>query len=71
MVAKDSLPFKADSAHNFMHNKIVVADDTVVSGSFNFSLNATRNAENVVAITSHQLADTYAVYIDRLVERYR
>jgi phosphatidylserine/phosphatidylglycerophosphate/cardiolipin synthase-like enzyme len=44
MVAKDSLPFKADSAHNFMHNKIVVADDTVVSGSFNFSLNAGRHS---------------------------
>jgi phosphatidylserine/phosphatidylglycerophosphate/cardiolipin synthase-like enzyme len=71
MVAKDSLPFKPDSAHNFMHNKIVVADDTVVSGSFNFSLNATRNAENVVAIKSQGLADAYAGYIDRLVDRYR
>ena len=32
-----------------MHDKIVVADDTLVTGSFNFSANAARNAENVLA----------------------
>ncbi len=59
-----------DSAHNFMHNKIVVADDTVVTGSFNFSANALRNAENAVSFTEPLLAGAYADYIDGLAARY-
>jgi phosphatidylserine/phosphatidylglycerophosphate/cardiolipin synthase-like enzyme len=59
-----------DWAHNFMHNKVVVADDTVVTGSFNFSANALDNAENVVSFTDPQLAKEYAHYIDGLVTRY-
>jgi phosphatidylserine/phosphatidylglycerophosphate/cardiolipin synthase-like enzyme len=53
-----------------MHNKVVVADDTVSTGSFNLSANATRNAENVLRITSGDLADQYAAYVDGLVQRY-
>jgi phosphatidylserine/phosphatidylglycerophosphate/cardiolipin synthase-like enzyme len=74
LVAKPSQKFDTKNpglAHNFMHNKVVVADDTVATGSFNFSLNATRNAENVVALTSNIFADGYAKYIDELVTRYR
>jgi phosphatidylserine/phosphatidylglycerophosphate/cardiolipin synthase-like enzyme len=74
MTAKHSLFFDhnhPDFAHNFMHNKVVVADDKVVSGSFNFSRNATRNAENVVLIENHELADAYADYIEGLVTRYK
>jgi phosphatidylserine/phosphatidylglycerophosphate/cardiolipin synthase-like enzyme len=59
-----------DWAHNFMHNKVVVADDTVVTGSFNFSASALDNAENVVSFTDPQLAKAYADYIDGLVTRY-
>ncbi len=74
MVAKDSQRFNpsaTDSAHNFMHDKIVVADDTLVTGSFNFSANAAHNAENVLAIQNADLADAYGGYIDGLVARYR
>lgn len=73
MVPKHSQPFlqeHADWAHNFMHNKVVVADDTIVIGSFNFSSNAMRNAENVLCFTEPKLAKAYANYIDGLVERY-
>jgi phosphatidylserine/phosphatidylglycerophosphate/cardiolipin synthase-like enzyme len=73
MVAKRSLPFlqsHPNFAHNFMHDKVVVADDTVVFGSFNFSKNATRNAENVIVIENKELADAYAAYIDGLLQRY-
>ncbi len=71
MVAKNSLPYSPQNAHNFMHDKLLVADDTVVSGSFNFSANATRNAENVLVIDNAGLAQLYADYIDQLVVRYR
>jgi phosphatidylserine/phosphatidylglycerophosphate/cardiolipin synthase-like enzyme len=71
MVAKHSLIYSPQNAHNFMHDKLVVADDTTVSGSFNFSLNATHNAENILIIEHSGLADLYANYIDDLAARYR
>jgi phosphatidylserine/phosphatidylglycerophosphate/cardiolipin synthase-like enzyme len=70
LTAKASVPFTANGPHNFMHNKVVVADDTVSTGSFNLSANATRNAENVLRITSGDLAGQYAAYVDGLVQRY-
>ncbi len=74
MVAKDSERFDPqaiDGAHNFMHDKIVVADHMLVTGSFNFSANAAHNAENVLALQNADLANAYAGYIDGLVARYR
>ncbi len=53
-----------------MHNKLAVCDNTVVSGSFNFSTNATRNAENVVLIKSQEVADAYAAYVHELMKLY-
>ncbi len=70
MVPKKSLPFAASSAHNFMHDKVVVADDKLVTGSFNFSSNAARNAENIIALEDAGLAGAYAGYIEQLVQRY-
>jgi phosphatidylserine/phosphatidylglycerophosphate/cardiolipin synthase-like enzyme len=70
LTAKKSVPFTATGPHNFMHNKVVVADDIVSTGSFNLSTNATRNAENVLRITSSDLASQYTAYVDRLVQTY-
>ena len=39
---KDSIPWTPESVHNFMHAKLVVADDTAFVGSFNFSARASR-----------------------------
>jgi phosphatidylserine/phosphatidylglycerophosphate/cardiolipin synthase-like enzyme len=74
LVPKRSLFFDddhPDNAHNFMHNKLLVADDTIVTGSFNFSTNAMSNAENVISLTEPKLANAIAGYIDGLAERYR
>ncbi len=70
LTARPSVPFTADGLHNFMHNKVVVADDTVATGSFNLSTNATKNAENVLRIASADLAGQYAAYVDGLVQQY-
>jgi phosphatidylserine/phosphatidylglycerophosphate/cardiolipin synthase-like enzyme len=70
LTAKPSVPFTANGPHNFMHNKVIVADDVVSTGSFNLSANATGNAENVLRLSSPGLADQYAAYIDALVQRY-
>jgi phosphatidylserine/phosphatidylglycerophosphate/cardiolipin synthase-like enzyme len=56
--------------HSFMHDKIAVADNTVVTGSFNFSANATHNAENVLIIRSAALSDQYAAYVCDLFKQY-
>jgi phosphatidylserine/phosphatidylglycerophosphate/cardiolipin synthase-like enzyme len=67
---KDSLPYKDSGLHNFMHNKFAVIDDAVVTGSFNFSTNAQRNAENVVVIRNKEIADSYAQYVRDLAAMY-
>jgi phosphatidylserine/phosphatidylglycerophosphate/cardiolipin synthase-like enzyme len=54
-----------------MHNKVLVCDDTVITGSYNFSHSATENAENIVIIRDPELAERYVAYIDGLVARYR
>ena len=52
-----------------LHLRAVV-DDTVITGSFNFSNNATQNAENVLQIESKVIADHYAAYVTALTQRY-
>jgi hypothetical protein len=42
------------SPHNFMHDKIIVANSTLIIGSYNFSSNAEKNAENQLHITNAQ-----------------
>jgi phosphatidylserine/phosphatidylglycerophosphate/cardiolipin synthase-like enzyme len=53
-----------------MHNKLVVADQIVVTGSFNLSNHAMGNAENVLLIRDAVIADSYAKYIQRLMTSY-
>ncbi len=53
-----------------VHNKIVVADDAVITGSYNLSNSATENAENLLIIDDASLAEEYGAYIDGLVKRY-
>ncbi len=73
LVRKNSIPYdrhKPSQPHNFMHNKLVVADDTVVTGSFNLSNHAMGNAENVLLIRDQALAEIYARYIQLLMANY-
>lgn len=71
LVGKNSAPYTPIGPHNFMHNKVLVIDDTVITGSYNFSRSAQFNAENILFIESASLAETYSAYIDHLVEKYR
>jgi phosphatidylserine/phosphatidylglycerophosphate/cardiolipin synthase-like enzyme len=67
---KRSTPYAKGSIHDFMHAKILVADDYVYAGSFNLSHNGESNAENVIQIESAALADLCAAYIDQVAARY-
>ena len=68
--AKRSIPYSKGSVHDFMHAKILVADDYVYVGSFNLSHSGEMNAENVIQIESAAVADACAAYIDRVAARY-
>jgi phosphatidylserine/phosphatidylglycerophosphate/cardiolipin synthase-like enzyme len=73
LVRKNSLAYeqnKPHRPHNFMHNKLVVADDVVVTGSFNLSNHAMSNAEDVLFIHDAGVASAYAAYIEELEVRY-
>ncbi len=68
--SKRSTPYAKGSVHDFMHAKILVADDYTYVGSFNLSHSGETNAENVLQIESASIADTCAAYIDQVAARY-
>ena len=70
LARKHSTPYTPTSTHDFMHNKVLICDDTVVTGSYNFSANAQRNAENQVRITDPALAGQFVDYINTIAATY-
>ena len=68
--AKPSTPYGSGSVHDFMHAKLVVADDTVFIGLFNLSRSGERNAENVLEIEDAALAERLAAFVDAVRSRY-
>jgi phosphatidylserine/phosphatidylglycerophosphate/cardiolipin synthase-like enzyme len=67
---KRSEPWELGSVHNFMHAKVVVADETVFAGSFNLSHSGEKNAENVLEIRDGALAERLAGFVDEVRARY-
>lgn len=58
------------SVHDFMHAKVVVADDVVFAGSFNLSHSGEKNAENVVELKDAALAQRLSAFVDEVRGRY-
>jgi phosphatidylserine/phosphatidylglycerophosphate/cardiolipin synthase-like enzyme len=50
--------------------QLVVADQIVVTGSFNLSNHAMGNAENVLLIRDAAIAELFVKYIQRLMANY-
>ena len=71
LVGKDSVPYESSERHNFMHNKTLVIDEAVVTGSYNLSHAAQSNAENMLSIASPALAETSIAYVNRLRETFK
>ena len=67
---KPSTPWSPGAVQDFMHAKVVVADDVSFVGSFNFSRSGERNAENVLEIEDPVTADALAGYVDDVRGRY-
>ncbi|MEY2529173.1 MAG: hypothetical protein QOJ05_1263 [Verrucomicrobiota bacterium] len=70
LAGKNSTPYSPTGRHDFMHNKVLVIDDTVITGSYNFSRSAQFNAENILFLESPAIASTYSAYIDHLKAKY-
>ena len=68
--SKRSTPYAKGSVHDFMHAKILVADDYVYTGSFNLSHSGEANAENVIQIESAEIAEMCCDYIDQVSAKY-
>jgi phosphatidylserine/phosphatidylglycerophosphate/cardiolipin synthase-like enzyme len=58
------------SLHNFMHAKVVVADDVIFAGSFNLSHSGEKNAENVLELEDAKLAGELSAYVDEVRALY-
>jgi len=50
LVGKNSTPYTPTGRHDFMHNKVLLIDDSVITGSYNFSRSAQFNSENILFI---------------------
>ena len=61
---KRSTPWGPGTVHDFMHAKVVVADDVAFVGSFNLSRSGERNAENVLEVHDVDIADRLARFVD-------
>ncbi|HET8522859.1 MAG TPA: phospholipase D-like domain-containing protein, partial [Thermomicrobiales bacterium] len=71
LVGKRSEPYRPGESNNFMHNKTLVVDGTVLTGSYNLSHNAQANAENMLAVQSRRMAGDVVDYTRNLAERFR
>ena len=70
LVGKHSTPFAENAPHDFMHNKVMVTDSRMITGSFNLSNNAEMNAENAISVNNPDLITAYKNYIDQLIAKY-
>lgn len=71
LAGKVSHRYRPDAPHDFMHNKVLIMDDAVITGSYNFSRSAQVNAENLLILDNAPLAARYSAYLDGLLARYR
>jgi phosphatidylserine/phosphatidylglycerophosphate/cardiolipin synthase-like enzyme len=70
-VAAPSHSFDPTREQDFMHNKVMIVDDqTVLTGSYNFSENAESNDENALRIESRNVVEAYSSYFDSLFATY-
>ena len=67
---KNSMPYGQGDVHDFMHAKVVVADDYLFTGSYNLSHSGEQNAENVLEVEDSALADQLAAFVDEIHALY-
>jgi phosphatidylserine/phosphatidylglycerophosphate/cardiolipin synthase-like enzyme len=68
--SKVTTPYTPTSVHDFMHAKITVVDNTVLTGSYNLSHAGEENAENLLVLDSAPLADLFVNFVDTVFAHY-
>ena len=68
---KSSMPYGQGDVHDFMHAKVVVADDYAFTGSYNLSHSGEENAENVLEVEDEAVAGLLAAFVDEVRGRYQ
>jgi len=68
--SKITTPYTPTSMHDYMHAKVTVVDNTVLTGSYNLSHAGEENAENLLELNSPALADRFVAYVDSVYARY-
>lgn len=62
ILKNQGIPVFLDNAEKIQHNKVIVIDkEIVITGSFNFTAAALKNAENLVIIKDRGLAEMYII----------
>jgi phosphatidylserine/phosphatidylglycerophosphate/cardiolipin synthase-like enzyme len=70
VAAKESRAFQDGPPHDYLHAKLVVADDDVLTGSYNLSHSGEFNAENLLELRGAALAEVFARYAEQVHARY-
>ncbi len=70
VAAKPSTPYAPGALHDYMHAKMVVCDDHVMTGSFNCSHSGEMNAENVLEVHSSPFANECTTFVTAVHARY-
>jgi phosphatidylserine/phosphatidylglycerophosphate/cardiolipin synthase-like enzyme len=68
--SKVTTPYTPNSVHDYMHAKVTVVDDVVLTGSYNLSHSGEENAENLLELRSPALADFFSGFVEELYARY-
>ena len=71
LVVKPSTPYTPTGPHDFMHLKVLLSDGVLTTGSYNFSANAERNAENQIYLTDSTTVTAYLDYLNTVIQAYR
>jgi phosphatidylserine/phosphatidylglycerophosphate/cardiolipin synthase-like enzyme len=72
LAAKHSTPYTPTGPHDFMHNKILITDTSLFTGSYNFSANAEHNAENQLHVSHDQtVLAAYTHYLATITSTYQ
>ena len=70
-VAIYSVPSFGNDGKNLMHNKFAIFDSiTVLTGSYNWSFNASQNIENVVIIIDENMARSFSQKFQQLLSQF-